>query len=51
MNNPPRIKHCATCAKEMDIDKKEFITVMHAQMHRYVCSEKCMHDFYKFGKK
>ena len=37
MNKQPRIKHCATCAKEMDMDKKEFITIMH--------------DFYKFGKK
>lgn len=41
------IRQCACCGKDMDMDKKEFITIMHHQMHRYVCSQKCMYDFYK----
>lgn len=42
------IKKCVCCGKEMDMsDKSQYITIMHAGMHRYVCSEKCMWDFYK----
>ena len=47
MEKTNNFKKCATCGKEMDMDKKEFLTIMHAQMHRYVCSRKCMLDFYK----
>lgn len=42
------IKKCANCGKEMDMnDPGQFQTIMHHQMHRYVCSRKCMYDFYK----
>lgn len=37
-------KKCACCGNEI---KNEPIKIMHHQMHRYVCSEKCMWDFYK----
>ena len=40
-------KSCATCGKQMNMTKKEFKTLMHNQMHRYVCSSKCIVDFYK----
>lgn len=35
---------CACCGNEI---ANEPIKIMHNQMHRYVCSEKCMWDFYK----
>lgn len=35
---------CSCCGNEI---KNEPIKIMHQQMHRYVCSEKCMWDFYK----
>jgi DNA-directed RNA polymerase subunit RPC12/RpoP len=36
---------CAVCGKLTSSPK----TIMHADMHRYVCSEKCMWNFYKKG--
>jgi hypothetical protein len=42
-----RYKPCLQCGKKMDMNKKEYLTLMHNQMHRYVCSRKCMISFYK----
>lgn len=42
------IKKCATCGKDIDIDNKStFKTLMDCGMHRYVCSSKCIIDYYK----
>ena len=35
---------CACCGNEI---ANKPIKIVHNQMHRYVCSEKCMWDFYK----
>ena len=42
------IRKCANCGKEFDLDDKaSFKTIMHHQMHRYVCNNnKCMYEFY-----
>ena len=41
------LKKCI-CGKEMDLNNKSsFKTCMHNQRHYYVCSSKCMNDFYK----
>ena len=42
------IRKCANCGKEIDLDDKaSFKTIMHHQMHRYVCNNnKCMYEFY-----
>ena len=44
------IRKCANCGKEIDIDDKaSFKTIMHHQMHRYVCdNHKCMYEFYGY---
>lgn len=46
------IRKCANCGKEIDLDDKaSFTTIMHPQMHRYVCNNnKCMYEFYKQTK-
>lgn len=42
-------KKCANCGKEIDLDdKSSFKTCMHNQMHRYVCDQKCMMEFYGY---
>ena len=43
-------KKCANCGKEIDLDdKSSFTTIMHHQMHRYVCdNNKCIHEFYGY---
>ena len=38
------MNRCAACGKEKPVGEMEIC--MHAQMHRYVCDSKCMHDFY-----
>ena len=39
---------CVECGKFIDLsDERTFKTLMHHGLHRYVCSEKCMFDFYK----
>ena len=43
------MKRCAACGKEKPVSTMK--TCMHAQMHRYVCDSKCMHDFYNPPKK
>ena len=44
------IRKCANCGKEIDLDDKaSFTTIMHHQMHRYVCNNnKCMYEFYGY---
>lgn len=39
-------RKCACCGKSIKGEPK---TIMDNQMHRYVCSEKCMWDYYKKG--
>jgi hypothetical protein len=42
------IKKCFFCEKKMNMNNKnEYKTIMHNQIHRYVCSKECMIDFYK----
>ena len=43
------MKRRAACGKEKPVSTMK--TCMHAQMHRYVCDSKCMHDFYNPPKK
>jgi len=38
-------KACANCGGKFNI--KEMITIMHLDRHRYVCSKKCMIEYYK----
>ena len=44
---------CSNCGKEIDLDdKSSFKTIMHHQMHRYVCNNnKCMYEFYGYTTK
>ncbi len=42
------LRDCVTCGKLMDLDDRtSFKTLMDGTMHRYVCSSKCMMDFYR----
>lgn len=40
-------RKCANCGKEMNMTKKEYLTLMDRGMHRYVCTIKCMHEYYR----
>jgi len=40
-------RKCANCGKEMNMTKKEYITLMDRGMHRYVCTSKCMLEYYR----
>ena len=40
-------KKCANCGKQMNMTKKEYITIMDGGMHRYVCSSNCMVEYYR----
>ena len=43
-----RFKKCQVCKKQIDLDDKTtFKTGMHGGMHFYVCSTKCLWDYYK----
>ena len=42
------IQKCPACGKDIDLDIKEsFITIIYLQMHYYICSTRCIIDFYK----
>ena len=42
------VKKCATCGKEMNMDNpEEYKIIMDCGIHRYVCSNKCMYNYYK----
>ena len=48
----PNLKECVVCGKQIDLDDKStFMTLMDGVMHRYVCSNKCMFDFYNSPSK
>lgn len=40
-------RKCANCSKEMNMTKKEYMTLMDRGMHRYVCTSKCMLEYYR----
>ena len=43
-----RFKKCAVCRKQIDLDDKStFKTGLHGGLHFYVCSTKCLRDYYK----
>lgn len=44
---PDEFKRCCNCGKQMNMTKNEYKTIMHNGMHYYVCSEKCMYEYYK----
>lgn len=45
-NTLDEYRKCANCGKIMNMTKKEYITIMDRGMHRYVCSSKCMIQYY-----
>lgn len=41
-------RECVECGEAIDLDDEtSFITIMHHSRHRYVCSRKCMLNFYQ----
>lgn len=41
-----KIKNCISCGKKIYLKQDKYITIMHHQLHRIVCSKKCMKNFY-----